>query len=75
MMTNDVGWLRAAETESDRWRRVLAEKGETNMIRGLPRLDAEREAFRHLTVEYLKRSLRRVWQRNATRRAVLNSRR
>jgi hypothetical protein len=42
------------ETKSDRWRHVLAEKGETIMtIRGLPRPDAEREAFQHVVVEYL----------------------
>jgi hypothetical protein len=44
----------AAETEPDRWRRALAEKVETIMQpRGLTRHDAEREAFRHLMVEYL----------------------
>jgi hypothetical protein len=44
----------AAETESDRWRRVLAEKIETVMtIRGLPRPEAEREAIQHILIEYL----------------------
>jgi hypothetical protein len=44
----------AAETEPDRWRRALTEKVETIMQpRGLTRHDAEREAFRHLMVEYL----------------------
>jgi hypothetical protein len=66
-MTNDVERLRArddkqavvdailaAETEPHRWRRVLAEKVETIMtIRGLSRLDAEREAFQHVLIEYL----------------------
>jgi hypothetical protein len=42
----------AAETEPDRWRRVLAEKIETIMqLRGLPRPDAEREAFKHVVIE------------------------
>ena len=44
----------AAETESDRWRRTLAEKVETiTRLRGLARPDAEREAFKHVLVEYL----------------------
>jgi hypothetical protein len=44
----------AAETESNRWRRVIAEKIETVMtIRGLPRPDAEREAFDIVLVEFL----------------------
>jgi hypothetical protein len=44
----------AAETESDRWRRVLAEKIETVVkIRGLPRPEAEHEAFQHVLIEYL----------------------
>jgi hypothetical protein len=67
MMTNDAERLRAcdnkqavmnaipaAETESDRWRRILAEKVEIIMtIRGLPQAGAEREAFAHLLTEYL----------------------
>jgi hypothetical protein len=52
MMTNDVEL--AAETEPNRWRRVLAEKIETILkIRGLPRPDAEREAFQHVLIEFL----------------------
>jgi hypothetical protein len=44
----------ASETESDRRRRVLAEKIETVMtIRGLPRPDAERAAFDIVLVEFL----------------------
>jgi hypothetical protein len=36
----------AAETESDCWRRVLAERVDTLMtVRGLSRPDAERKAF------------------------------
>jgi hypothetical protein len=43
-----------AETEPDRWRRRLAEKIETIVkIRGLPRPDAEAEAFRHIVIEYV----------------------
>ena len=43
-----------AETEPDRWRRLLAEKIETIVkMRGLPRPDAEAEAFRHIVIEYL----------------------
>ena len=43
-----------AETESDRWRRVLAEKVETiTQLRGLSRHDAEREAFQHVLIEFL----------------------
>jgi hypothetical protein len=67
MMTNDVERMRArdnkravmdailaAETESDRSRRALAEKVETIMqLRGMPRDDAEREAFPHLLTDYL----------------------
>jgi hypothetical protein len=49
-----VDEILAAETESNRWRRVLAEKIETVMtIRGLPRPDAEREAFDIVLVEFL----------------------
>jgi hypothetical protein len=49
-----VDAILAVETESDRRRRVLAEKVETIMtIRGLPRLDAEREAFEHVLSDYL----------------------
>ena len=61
MVTNDVERLRArdnkqavmdailaAEAESDRWRRILAEKVETIIrIRGLTRPDAERARVRH----------------------------
>jgi hypothetical protein len=44
----------AAETQSDRWRRILAEKLETIMtIRGLTLHDAEREAFEHVVIEHL----------------------
>jgi hypothetical protein len=44
----------AAETESDRWRRVLAEKTQTiTQLRGLTRLGAEREAFQHVVIEFL----------------------
>jgi hypothetical protein len=44
----------AVETESDRRRRVLAEKVETIMqLRGLSRPDAEHEAFKHVLIEYL----------------------
>ena len=63
MTTNDVERLRArdnkqailaAETESDRWRRVLAEKVETIMQpRGLTRPDAKCEAFQPVPIEYL----------------------
>ena len=63
MTTNDVERLRArdnkqailaAETESDRWRRTLAEKVETiTRLRGLARPDAEREAFKHVLIKYL----------------------
>ena len=43
-----------AETESDRWRRLLAEKIETVVkMRGLPRPNAEAEAFRHIVIEFL----------------------
>jgi hypothetical protein len=43
-----------AETQPDRWRRCLAEKVETIVkMRGLPRADAEAEAFRHIVIEYL----------------------
>ena len=49
-----VDAILAAEMESDRWRRVLAEKIETVMtIRGLPRPDAGREAFQHFLIEFL----------------------
>jgi hypothetical protein len=51
-----VDAILAAETESDRRRRVLAEKIETVMtIRGLPRPDAEHEVFEHVVVEYARR--------------------
>jgi hypothetical protein len=44
----------AAETESDRWRRVLTEKTDAiTTIRGLSRPDAEREAFQHVLMEFL----------------------
>jgi hypothetical protein len=47
----------AAETESDRWRRILAEKTQTiTQLRGLTRPDAEREAFQHVVVEFLNRT-------------------
>jgi hypothetical protein len=43
----------AVETEPERWQRLLAEKIETIVkVRGLTRLDAEREAFRHVVVEF-----------------------
>jgi hypothetical protein len=43
-----------AETDADRWRRLLSEKIETIVkVRGLPRPDAEAEAFRHIVIEYL----------------------
>ena len=43
-----------AETEPDRWRRLLAEKIETvAKMRCLPHPDAEAEAFRHIVIEYL----------------------
>ena len=43
-----------AETEPDRWRRLLSEKIETIVkVRDLPRPDAEAEAFRHIVIEYL----------------------
>jgi hypothetical protein len=43
----------AAETLSERWLRILAERTEIVVKRrGLPRPDAEREAFRHLMIEY-----------------------
>ena len=43
-----------AETEPDRWRRLVAEKIETIMkVRSLTRRDAESEAFRHIVIEYL----------------------
>jgi hypothetical protein len=46
--------LLEAETEPDRWRRLLAEKIETLVkMRGLPRRDAETEAFRHLVIGHL----------------------
>jgi hypothetical protein len=49
-----VDAILAAETESDRWRRILVEKVETIIqLRALPRLEAEREGFEHLMVEYL----------------------
>jgi hypothetical protein len=49
-----VDAILAAETESDHWRRVLAEKTQTiMMIRGLSRHDAEREAFEHVVIEFL----------------------
>jgi hypothetical protein len=45
----------AAEAESDRWRRILAEKVETIIrIRGLTRPDAEREAFQRVVVEFFE---------------------
>ncbi len=47
-----------AETEPDRWRRLLAEKIETVVkMRGLPRRDAETEAFRHVVIGYLNETL------------------
>jgi hypothetical protein len=47
-----------AETEPNRWRRLLAEKIETIVkMRGLPRPDAEAEAFRHIVIEYLNETL------------------
>jgi hypothetical protein len=79
-MTNDVERLRArdnnhailaGETESDRWRRALAEKVETIVrLRGMTRHDAERAAFDIVVVEFLKRdasrhrseSLRPLWR-------------
>jgi hypothetical protein len=43
----------SADTETERWRHLLAEKAETIVkVRGLERADAEREAFRHVVVEY-----------------------
>jgi hypothetical protein len=43
----------SAETEPERWRRILAEKVETIMkVRALERPNAEREAFRHVVVEF-----------------------
>jgi hypothetical protein len=43
----------AAETPPERWRRLFAEKVDTLMqFLGLPRLEAEREAFRHIVIEY-----------------------
>jgi hypothetical protein len=43
-----------AETEPNRWRRLLAEKIETTVkMRGLPRPDAAVDAFRHIVIEYL----------------------
>jgi hypothetical protein len=46
--------LLEAETEPDRWRRLLAEKIETVVkMRGLPRRDAETEAFRDVVIGYL----------------------
>jgi hypothetical protein len=43
----------AAETLPERWRRILAERTEIVVKRrGLPRPDAEREAFRHVMIEY-----------------------
>jgi hypothetical protein len=45
MMSNDVEL--AAETESDRWRRTLAEKVDTvTQLRGMTRRDAERDRDR-----------------------------
>jgi hypothetical protein len=52
-----VDAILAAETESDRWRRILAEKVETIVkMRGLTRPDAEREAFQHVLIEYLNKT-------------------
>jgi hypothetical protein len=49
-----VDAILAAETETERWRRRLAETIETIMtIRGLSRLEAERVAFDNLVTEYL----------------------
>ena len=43
-----------AETAADRWRRLLVEKIETiEKMRGLPRPDAETEAFRHIVIGYM----------------------
>jgi hypothetical protein len=43
----------AAETDPDRWRRRRTETIETIItMRGLARPDAEREAFKHLLIEY-----------------------
>jgi hypothetical protein len=43
-----------AETVPDRWRRLLAEKIDTIVkMRGLSRLDAEADAFRHVVIDYL----------------------
>jgi hypothetical protein len=43
-----------AETDADRWRRLLSEKIETIVkVRGLQRPDAEAEAFQHIVTEYL----------------------
>jgi len=63
MMTNDVERLRArankqevmdAETKPHRWRRRKAEKADSiTRLRGLPRPEAEHEAFEHVVVEYL----------------------
>ena len=50
--------VRKGETRPNRWRRLLAEKIETIVkMRGLPRPDAEAEAFRHIVVEYLNETL------------------
>jgi hypothetical protein len=47
----------AAETESDRWRRILAENTETIMtIRGHTLHDAEFEAFEHVVIDYLNQA-------------------
>jgi hypothetical protein len=46
-----------AETEPDRWRRLLSEKIETIVkMRGLPRPDAGAEAFQHIVTEYLNQT-------------------
>ena len=46
-----------AEMEPDRWGRLLAERIETIVkMRGLPRLDAGAEAFRHIVIEYLNQT-------------------
>jgi hypothetical protein len=48
-----VDAILAAETESDRWRRHRTETIETIItMRGLARPDAEREAFKHVLIEY-----------------------
>ena len=62
-MTNDAEQLRArankqevmdAETKPHRWRRRKAEKADSiTRLRGLPRPEAEHEAFEHVVVEYL----------------------